>query len=174
MAASIMQFADFNAVSINGTNDTDVVVVSQVDDQVLVKVADENGTVQESFDEADVKLIFFFGSEITIRSIPSHWQVIECTLITGSVVISVDYFKRFLAGLRMIFGGRVKAYETLLDRARREALLRLKEDAVERGCQAVVNVRLETCRLANARKSQSIAGLEVLAFGTGVKLLNVP
>lgn len=111
---------------------------------------------------------------ITIRSIPSHWQVIECTLITGSVVISVDYFKRFLAGLRMIFGGRVKAYETLLDRARREALLRLKEDAVERGCQAVVNVRLETCRLANARKSQSIAGLEVLAFGTGVKLLNVP
>jgi uncharacterized protein YbjQ (UPF0145 family) len=111
---------------------------------------------------------------ITIRSIPSHWQVIECTLITGSVVISVDYFKRFLAGLRMIFGGRVKAYETLLDRARREALLRLKEDAVERGYQAVVNVRLETCRLANARKSQSIAGLEVLAFGTGVKLLNVP
>lgn len=111
---------------------------------------------------------------ITIRSIPSHWQVIECTLITGSVVISVDYFKRFLAGLRMIFGGRVKAYETLLDRARREALLRLKEDAVERGYHAVVNVRLETCRIANARKSQSIAGLEVLAFGTGVKLLNVP
>ena len=111
---------------------------------------------------------------ITIRSIPSHWQVIECTLITGSVVISVDYFKRFLAGLRMIFGGRVKAYETLLDRARREALLRLKEDAVERGYHAVINVRIETCRIANARKSQSIAGLEVLAFGTGVKLLNVP
>ncbi len=111
---------------------------------------------------------------ITIRSIPSHWKVIECTLITGSVVISVDYFKRFLAGLRMIFGGRVKAYETLLDRARREALLRLKEDAAERGYQAVVNVRMETCRIANARKSESIAGLEVLAFGTGVKLLNIP
>ena len=111
---------------------------------------------------------------ITIRSIPSHWQVIECTLITGSVVISVDYFKRFLSGLRMIFGGRIKAYETLLDRARREALLRLKEDAVERGYHAVVNVRLETCRMANARNSQSIAGLEVLAFGTGVKLLNAP
>ncbi len=111
---------------------------------------------------------------ITIRSIPPHWEAIEGTLITGSVVISVDYFKRFLAGLRMIFGGRIKAYETLLDRARREALLRLKEDAVERGYHAVINVRIETCRIANARKSQSIAGLEVLAFGTGVKLLNVP
>jgi uncharacterized protein YbjQ (UPF0145 family) len=52
--------------------------------------------------------------------------------------------------------------------------LRLKEDAVERGYHAVLNVRLETCRLANARNSERIAGLEVLAYGTGVKLLNVP
>jgi uncharacterized protein YbjQ (UPF0145 family) len=111
---------------------------------------------------------------ITFRSVPPGWKATECTLVTGSVVISVDYFKRFLSGLRMIFGGRVKAYETLLDRARREALLRLKEDAVERGYHAVLNVRLETCRLANARNSERIAGLEVLAYGTGVKLLNVP
>jgi uncharacterized protein YbjQ (UPF0145 family) len=111
---------------------------------------------------------------ITFRSVPPGWKVTECTLITGSVVISVDYFKRFLSGLRMIFGGRVKAYETLLDRARREALLRLKEDAVERGYHAVLNVRLETCRLANARNNERIAGIEVLAYGTGVKLLDVP
>jgi uncharacterized protein YbjQ (UPF0145 family) len=111
---------------------------------------------------------------ITFRSIPPGWTVTECTLLTGSVVISVDYFKRFLSGLRMIFGGRIKAYETLLDRARREALLRLKEDAVGRGYHAVVNVRLETCRIANGRNSESVAGLEVLAFGTGVKLLNAP
>ncbi len=111
---------------------------------------------------------------ITFRSLPPSWTATECALITGSVVISVDYFKRFFSGLRMIVGGRVKAYETLLDRARREALLRLKEDAVERGYHAVVNVRLETCRIANARNSERIAGLEVLAYGTGVKLLNVP
>lgn len=111
---------------------------------------------------------------ITFRSIPPGWNATECGLITGSVVISVDYFKRFLSGLRMIFGGRIKAYETLLDRARREALLRLKEDAVERGYHAVINVRLETCRIANARNSKGVAGLEVLAFGTGLKLLNAP
>ncbi len=111
---------------------------------------------------------------VTFRSVPPSWTVTECSLITGSVVISVDYFKRFLAGLRILFGGRVRSYETLLDRARREALLRLKEDAVERGYHAIVNVRLETCRLANARNSESVAGLEVLAFGTGFKLLNIP
>ena len=111
---------------------------------------------------------------VTFRSVPPGWKVAESALVTGSVVISVDYFKRFLSGLRMIFGGRVKAYETLLDRARREALLRLKEDAIERGYHAVVNVRLETCRIANSRNSERTAGLEVLAFGTGVKLLNTP
>jgi len=111
---------------------------------------------------------------ITFRSVPPGWQVAGCTLITSNVVISVDYFKRFLAGLRMIFGGRVKAYETLLDRARREALLRLKENAVESGYHAVINVRLLTSRMANARGAEGTAGLEVLAFGTALKLHNIP
>ena len=48
-------------------------------------------------------------------------------LVHGHVVISIDYFKRFLASLRNFFGGTVRSYETLLDRARREAVLRLKE-----------------------------------------------
>ena len=111
---------------------------------------------------------------ITFRSAPPGWQVAESTLLTGNVVISVDYFKRFLAGLRMIFGGRVKAYESLLDRARREALLRLKENAVESGYHALINVRLETSRMANARGSEGVAGVEVVAFGTALKLHNIP
>lgn len=111
---------------------------------------------------------------VTFRSVPSSWQVTECMLLTGSVVISVDYFKRFLAGLRAIFGGRVKVYESLLDRARREALMRLKQAAVEAGCHAIVNVRLETCRMANSQNSEGIAGIEVLAFGTGLVLRNAP
>jgi len=44
----------------------------------------------------------------------------ETQLVGGSVVVSVDYFKRFIAGLRNLVGGRVTAYESLLDRARRE------------------------------------------------------
>ncbi|MBW2399217.1 MAG: heavy metal-binding domain-containing protein, partial [Deltaproteobacteria bacterium] len=90
--------------------------------------------------------------------------------VSGSVVISVDYFKRFLAGLRQFVGGRVKSYETILDRARREAVLRLKEEAAAAGYAAVINVRLETARMANGRNGSGIAGLEVLAYGTGIKL----
>ena len=51
-------------------------------------------------------------------------------LVTGSAVISIDHFKRFLAGLRNLFGGEVTTYESLIDRARREAILRMKEQAI--------------------------------------------
>ena len=63
-------------------------------------------------------------------------------LVMGNVVVSVDHFKRTLAALRSMVGGNVTTYETLVDRARREAVLRMKEDA--RGSVLVANVRIET------------------------------
>ena len=57
---------------------------------------------------------------VTLRTVPPGWQVRESELLVANVVVSVDYFKRFLAGLRMLVGGRIASYETLLDRARRE------------------------------------------------------
>ena len=108
---------------------------------------------------------------LTFETPPADWRIEDGTLVTGSVVISIDYFKRFLAGLRALVGGRVASYESLLDRARREALLRMKEQAFEAGYRAVVNVRLETSRLASSsRRGQGTSGVEVLAFGTALKL----
>lgn len=108
---------------------------------------------------------------ITLETLPAAWEVERSALLAGNVVVSVDYFKRFLAGLRGLIGGRVKSYESLLDRGRREAVLRLKERAREGGFDAVLNVRLETSRLASSRRDgQGTAGVEVLAFGTGLVL----
>lgn len=108
---------------------------------------------------------------ITFETLPSDWRVGSAELVSGSVVVSLDYFKRIIAGLRGLIGGRVKTYEPLLDRARREAVLRMIEDAKARGYDAVVNVRLETSRLANARKDgRGTAGIEMLAFGTAITL----
>ncbi len=109
---------------------------------------------------------------LTFRSLPRGWQANRSTMVAGSVVISLDYFKRFLAGLRGIIGGRVKSYETLLDRGRREALLRMKEEALRLGCDTIIGVRLETSRLATGRRDgKGTAGIEVLAYGTAVKLV---
>src|SRR5262245_52242306 len=51
------------------------------------------------------------------------------TLVVGSVVIAEDYFKRVAASLKSLFGGRLIAYESLLERGRREAIVRMKEQA---------------------------------------------
>ena len=107
---------------------------------------------------------------VNFRSVPPSWRIESSGLASGSVVVSIDYFKRFLAGLRIMVSGRVKSYETLLDRGRREALLRMKEQVIANGYDAVINVRLETSRLANAN-GHGTAGVEILAFGTAVKLV---
>jgi uncharacterized protein YbjQ (UPF0145 family) len=103
---------------------------------------------------------------------PEDAEIEAVVLAKGSVVISVDYFKRFIAMLKAIVGGRIGAYAPLLDRARREAVLRMIEDARAQGCDTVVNVRLETFRLANATRNrrERLAGVEMLAYGTGLKL----
>ena len=88
-------------------------------------------------------------------------------LVTGSVVISIDYFKRFIAGLRNIFGGRVTSYESLLDRARREAILRMKEEAKKLNAELVFNIKLETASIHKGR-GNSIGSVEVLAYGTAL------
>lgn len=109
---------------------------------------------------------------VTFESIPTRRPIESTVLARGSVVVSVDYFKRFVAGLRGIVGGRVKSYEPLLDRARREAVLRMIADARAQGCEAVTNVRLETSRIANATRNnrERLAGIEMLAYGTGLRL----
>ena len=94
-------------------------------------------------------------------------DIIDARMVQGSVVISIDHFKRILASLRNIFGGRVTAYESLIDRARREAILRMKEKSPN--ADIVLNIRIETStigRSANSRKS--IGSIEAMAYGTAI------
>jgi uncharacterized protein YbjQ (UPF0145 family) len=86
-------------------------------------------------------------------------------LVAGNVVVSVDYFKRFIAGLRNLVGGRVTSYETLLDRARREAILRMKAEAQALGASLIFNVKFETSSISKGRNNQ-VGAVEVYAYGT--------
>ncbi len=107
---------------------------------------------------------------VSFRTMPEDWNVGSSELVAGNIVVSLDYFKRVIASLKGLVGGRIKTYEPLLDRARREAVLRMIESARAQGYDAVINVRLETSRLANARRDgKGIAGVEMLAYGTAIK-----
>ena len=49
----------------------------------------------------------------TVRFPPDRVTPQRAFLVHGTVVISSDYFKTFVAGLRNLFGGRLRTYETL-------------------------------------------------------------
>ena len=96
-------------------------------------------------------------------------EVEKAILVSGNAVISLDYFKRFLAGLRNIFGGEVVSYETLIDRARREAILRMKEKAGR--ANVILNLRIETSSIGQtANKRNTIGSIEAIAYGTAITL----
>jgi uncharacterized protein YbjQ (UPF0145 family) len=106
---------------------------------------------------------------ISMKSVPYPGeQVAMAEMVHGSAVISIDYFKRLLASLRNIFGGTVTSYESLLDRARREALLRMKESAP--GADLFVNVRIETSSIGKSSRKKRVSCLEALAYGTAIVL----
>ncbi|MFC1631985.1 YbjQ family protein [Candidatus Omnitrophota bacterium] len=108
---------------------------------------------------------------VTSKDIEDKGLIAQSRLVTGSVVISLDYFKRFLAGLRKIVGGRIKSYETLLDRGRREAILRMKQAAKNQGADMIINMRFETSGIGTvSKKKDSVGCFEILAYGTAVKL----
>lgn len=101
---------------------------------------------------------------LNTRYIPEGVQARGASVVSGSVVVSSDYFKTFVAGFRNLFGGRFRGYEMLLERARREALLRMKLRARDAGSTLVIGVRFHTTRVSG---SQTPA-MEVMAYGTAV------
>ena len=88
-------------------------------------------------------------------------------MVSGSVVVSVDYFKRFVAGLRLLFGGRLSTYESLLERGRREAVLRMKEKAKIKGYSQIINIKFETMSISKGAGG-ALGSVEVLVYGSAV------
>ena len=113
--------------------------------------------------EAQLRDVLVFNE----RRVPPNFQVAQATFVAGSVVIAEDYFKRVASALKSLVGGKLTAYESLLDRGRREAILRMKQEAKQRGARMVFNVRLETAQIAGERPNEMFAA-EFIAYGTAL------
>ncbi len=96
-------------------------------------------------------------------------QASHATLVMGQVVIGSDYLKTFLARLRNIFGGEVRSFLSLIERARREALVRMMQEARDRGFDSVCNVRYETSNIGVAMGRRGMAMAEVFVYGTAYR-----
>ena len=103
-----------------------------------------------------------------LRTFPRHEASAPFGLVTGEVVIASDYFKTFAATLRKIVGGELRTYESLMERARREALVRMLRSAADMGATHVVNIRFSTSNIGSMRR-RGAAMVEMYAYGTAMR-----
>ena len=85
-------------------------------------------------------------------------------LVVAEVVIGTDYLKTFFASIRKLFGGEMRSLETLMERARREAISRILETARAEGYNAICNLRLESADISGI--SNQKANFMVAVIGT--------
>ena len=110
-------------------------------------------------------------ADITVTNLktganPEH--VRSAAYVSGEAVIATDYFKTMAAAIRKIIGGKLRSYETLMNRARREAVLRMLSQARQLGASEIWNVRLESSNILSSTSNNKATSVEVFAFGTAI------
>ncbi len=93
--------------------------------------------------------------------------------VEGQAVIGTGAYKSLLVTLRKLIGGEMAGLELVLRRARREALLRLLQQAHALGATEVHNVRFETSTVAtggvqDGNNRNALLCAEIYATGTAI------
>ncbi|MFN3970634.1 MAG: heavy metal-binding domain-containing protein [Gemmobacter sp.] len=83
-------------------------------------------------------------------------------IVTGEAILGANVFRDIFAGITDILGGRSRAYEEELAKARTTALSEMRDRAREAGANAVVGVDLDYEVINNM--------LMVSASGTAVRI----
>ena len=85
-------------------------------------------------------------------------------LAVGSMVQSKHFGKDFMAGMKNLVGGELKAYSEMLDEARQTATQRMMNTAKSMGADAILNVRYTSSAVVQG-------AAEVTAYGTAVRII---
>lgn len=101
----------------------------------------------------------------TTHTIEGRQIVDYLGVVTGEVILGANVFRDMFAGLRDIFGGRAKAYEDVLERGRREAILEAVGKARQLSGDALVG-----CDIDYQTLGQRGSMLMISFNGTAVKL----
>ena len=85
-------------------------------------------------------------------------------LVTGEAILGANIFRDLFASIRDIVGGRSKAYEEELQKAKEIALTEMEDRAKAMGANAVVGIDLDYETISMGRSNM----LMVAASGTAV------
>ncbi|MCI5868314.1 MAG: YbjQ family protein [Dorea sp.] len=86
-------------------------------------------------------------------------------MVKGTVVMSKNIGKDFMAGMKTLVGGELSGYTEMLNESRQIAIKRMVDEAEALGADAVINIRYGSSSLMQG-------AAEVIAYGTAVKILN--
>lgn len=82
--------------------------------------------------------------------------------VFGLTTQSKNMIKDFGAGLKSMVGGEIRSYTQMLQKSREQALERLRQEAAEKGADAIVMMRFDSGTIGGDMQS-------VVAYGTAVK-----
>lgn len=115
----------------------------------------------------EAKIRNYFMTDL--KRLPNGMTALGSRMVTGQVVMGSDYLKTMLSRLRNIFGGEMKSFQKIMDRARREALLRAVDEAQRLGAFGLINIRYETSRIGSAEhRKGGVPMAEILCYGTAI------
>ncbi len=103
-----------------------------------------------------------------LKRMPKGMAGADGHMVFGQVVIASDYFKTLFSKIRNIFGGEMRSFEQMFERARREALSRAMAEAEALGAIALINVRFDTSTISAMRKNNTKPMAEILCTATAI------
>ncbi len=97
----------------------------------------------------------------TCETVPGHRIVRVIGLVRGNTIRARHVGKDIMAAFRTLVGGEIVEYTKMMGESREQSLDRMRAEAVARGGNAIVGLRITT--------STVMAGAaEILAYGTAV------
>ncbi|MGN1192577.1 MAG: YbjQ family protein [Dorea sp.] len=86
-------------------------------------------------------------------------------MVKGTVVMSKNIGKDFMAGMKTLVGGELSGYTEMLNESRQIAIKRMVDEAEALGADAIINIRYGSSSLMQG-------AAEVIAYGTAVKIMD--
>ena len=99
----------------------------------------------------------------TIDEVPGFHTAEVKGLVRGNTIRARHLGTDILAALRTLVGGEIAEYTKMMAESREQALDRMRAEAVLRGANAIIGVRLTTSMIMQGTA-------EILAYGTAVVL----
>lgn len=100
---------------------------------------------------------------LNIPYIPGK-EIEALDIVKGTVVMSKNIGKDFMAGMKTLVGGELTGYTEMLVEARQIAVKRMVEEAEALGADAVINVTYGSSAIMQG-------AAEIIAYGTAVKII---